>query len=324
MNILLVCSQRNNSKNLPILQQLMHEYAYQGHTVQTFTQKASFSVIKRKIATFNPEIVHVFDNLFSAYLFLTPFIARRTRVCFSVPRITGWLSIVQLMVLWPLLITVLRSIRVIHVTALDHSFSTRIIKRILNKRLYVQQWGVDTSDDVKPIAFDKETVRIVSVTSQTGAGMQWLIDLLEDIAHIVRVHFDVTFISRTQKIEANNNVDIRFLTDPSDTEIYRQFNSTHIFFQLSDEVCHERFVPIALSKGVLVVKHNTGLTEYVYRTCTMRIDPYNKAQTKVVFCKLIEDKAFRTQLIDAGYDCIKQNFSWSVVAERFLHKYNHA
>ncbi len=161
-------------------------------------------------------------------------------------------------------------------------------------------------------------------------GQAWLLDLFAEVEALVDQPLrlilvgadegagkNLTAFCRTHHLEEK----VVLAGAVSDEELARYYQEADIFLLFP---AYEAFGLVfleAMSYGLPVLSHRVGALAEVLQDKALLVDPYNRAQAKVILTRLINDSSWRTQVGKAGQEFVAKNYSWSNSAEKFLQWY---
>jgi glycosyltransferase involved in cell wall biosynthesis len=168
--------------------------------------------------------------------------------------------------------------------------------------------------------------RILIVTRMfKRKGVQYLLKSLEDLVLDYEVHIvgDGPYLPTLKRMAGNIKAPLRFWgwLDNQSPILKELYEASKIFVLASEE---ENF-PIALleamaSELAIITTKGTGCAEVVGDTAVL-VEPRNSKMIRSALKKLTRDTSLCARLGKAARRRVKTNFSWDIVAKRYVEQY---
>ena len=284
--------------------------------------------IRRYVSEFAPTVVHwVGDGWFWGHIWSWLWARHHARIVFTpsfhtLPWHRRWISLFN--------VPLSRAAdRVVALTELERS---RVKKayQVPEDRLSVIGWGVKPPTAERPRE-GRERVQVLCV-GRLGAhkGQKWLLEVYRE----ARPHFQhpsrLVLVGRDEGGEAEVRATVRELGlddevlitgEVSDEELQRWYLESDVFALFSRYEAFGLVFMEALSCGLPVLTHDVGANRELLTRGSVVVPSYHKRGAAAGLVRLVNDEAWRRSLGTDGRDYAIDNFSWPVVAEKYLDLY---
>jgi glycosyltransferase involved in cell wall biosynthesis len=286
------------------------------------------SQIRRYIREFNPTVIHfVGDGWFWGHLWSWAWARKSARLVFTpsfhtLPWSRQWLRMFNV----PLCRVV---DDVVALTEMERD-RVRSAYRVPDKKLSVIGWGVNTPT-VSRTTTHRTSVQILCV-GRLGdhKGQMWLLDAYRQArqrflspAHIVLVGRDEGGEAQIQEaVQSWGLEDEVIITgEVSDEDLETWYVESDIFALFSRYEAFGLVYFEAMASGLPVLTHDVGANRELLTRGSVVVPTFNSAAAADALVRLVNDESSRRELGADGREYAHSNFTWPVVAQRYLDLY---
>jgi glycosyltransferase involved in cell wall biosynthesis len=286
------------------------------------------SQIRRYIREFNPTVIHfVGDGWFWGHLWSWAWARKSARLVFTpsfhtLPWSRQWLRMFNV----PLCKMV---DDVVALTEMERD-RVRSAYRVPDKKLSVIGWGVNTPT-VSRTTTHRTSVQILCV-GRLGdhKGQMWLLDAYRQArqrfispAHVVLVGRDEGGEAQIQEaVQSWGLEDEVIITgEVSDEDLETWYVESDIFALFSRYEAFGLVYFEAMASGLPVLTHDVGANRELLTRGSVVVPTFNSAAAADALVRLVNDESSRRELGADGREYAHSNFTWPVVAQRYLDLY---
>ena len=286
------------------------------------------SQIRRYIREFNPTVIHfVGDGWFWGHLWSWAWARKNARLVFTpsfhtLPWSRQWLRMFNV----PLCKMV---DDVVALTEMERD-RVRSAYRVPDKKLSVIGWGVNTPT-VSRTTTHRTSVQILCV-GRLGdhKGQMWLLDAYRQArqrfispAHVVLVGRDEGGEAQIQEaVQSWGLEDEVIITgEVSDEDLETWYVESDIFALFSRYEAFGLVYFEAMASGLPVLTHDVGANRELLTRGSVVVPTFNSAAASDALVRLVNDESSRRELGADGREYAHSNFTWPVVAQRYLDLY---
>ena len=286
------------------------------------------SQIRRYIREFNPTVIHfVGDGWFWGHLWSWAWARKSARLVFTpsfhtLPWSRQWLRMFNV----PLCRVV---DDVVALTEMERD-RVRSAYRVPDKKLSVIGWGVNTPT-VSRTTTHRTSVQILCV-GRLGdhKGQMWLLDAYRQArqrfispAHVVLVGRDEGGEAQIQEaVQSWGLEDEVIITgEVSDEDLETWYVESDIFALFSRYEAFGLVYFEAMASGLPVLTHDVGANRELLTRGSVVVPTFNSAAASDALVRLVNDESSRRELGADGREYAHSNFTWPVVAQRYLDLY---
>jgi glycosyltransferase involved in cell wall biosynthesis len=286
------------------------------------------SQIRRYIREFNPTVIHfVGDGWFWGHLWSWAWARKSSRLVFTpsfhtLPWSRQWLRMFNA----PLCRVV---DDVVALTEMERD-RVRSAYRVPDKKLSVIGWGVNTPT-VSRTTTHRTSVQILCV-GRLGdhKGQMWLLDAYRQArqrfispAHVVLVGRDEGGEAQIQEaVQSWGLEDEVIITgEVSDEDLETWYVESDIFALFSRYEAFGLVYFEAMASGLPVLTHDVGANRELLTRGSVVVPTFNSAAAADALVRLVNDESSRRELGADGREYAHSNFTWPVVAQRYLDLY---
>jgi glycosyltransferase involved in cell wall biosynthesis len=286
------------------------------------------SQIRRYIREFNPTVIHfVGDGWFWGHLWSWAWARKHARLVFTpsfhtLPWSRQWLRMFNV----PLCKMV---DDVVALTEMERD-RVRSAYRVPDKKLSVIGWGVNTPA-ISRTTTPRTSVQILCV-GRLGdhKGQMWLLDAYRQArqrflhpSHIVLVGRDEGGEAQIQEaVQSWGLEDEVIITgEVSDEDLETWYVESDIFALFSRYEAFGLVYFEAMASGLPVLTHDVGANRELLTRGSVVVPTFNSAAAADALVRLVNDESSRRELGADGREYAHSNFTWPVVAQRYLDLY---
>jgi glycosyltransferase involved in cell wall biosynthesis len=286
------------------------------------------SQIRRYIREFNPTVIHfVGDGWFWGHLWSWAWARKNARLVFTpsfhtLPWSRQWLRMFNV----PLCKMV---DDVVALTEMERD-RVRSAYRVPDRKLSVIGWGVNTPT-VSRTTTHRTSVQILCV-GRLGdhKGQMWLLDAYRQArqrfispAHVVLVGRDEGGEAQIQEaVQSWGLEDEVIITgEVSDEDLETWYVESDIFALFSRYEAFGLVYFEAMASGLPVLTHDVGANRELLTRGSVVVPTFNSAAASDALVRLVNDESSRRELGADGREYAHSNFTWPVVAQRYLDLY---
>jgi glycosyltransferase involved in cell wall biosynthesis len=286
------------------------------------------SQIRRYIREFNPTVIHfVGDGWFWGHLWSWAWARKSARLVFTpsfhtLPWSRQWLRMFNV----PLCKMV---DDVVALTEMERD-RVRSAYRVPDKKLSVIGWGVNTPATSRTTT-PRTSVQILCV-GRLGdhKGQMWLLDAYRQArqrfispAHVVLVGRDEGGEAQIQEaVQSWGLEDEVIITgEVSDEDLETWYVESDIFALFSRYEAFGLVYFEAMASGLPVLTHDVGANRELLTRGSVVVPTFNSAAAADALVRLVNDESSRRELGADGREYAHSNFTWPVVAQRYLDLY---
>jgi glycosyltransferase involved in cell wall biosynthesis len=286
------------------------------------------SQIRRYIREFNPTVIHfVGDGWFWGHLWSWAWARKSARLVFTpsfhtLPWSRQWLRMFNV----PLCKMV---DDVVALTEMERD-RVRSAYRVPDKKLSVIGWGVNTPA-ISRTTTPRTSVQILCV-GRLGdhKGQMWLLDAYRQArqrflhpSHIVLVGRDEGGEAQIQEaVQSWGLEDEVIITgEVSDEDLETWYVESDIFALFSRYEAFGLVYFEAMASGLPVLTHDVGANRELLTRGSVVVPTFNSAAAADALVRLVNDESSRRELGADGREYAHSNFTWPVVAQRYLDLY---
>jgi glycosyltransferase involved in cell wall biosynthesis len=286
------------------------------------------SQIRRYIREFNPTVIHfVGDGWFWGHLWSWAWARKHARLVFTpsfhtLPWSRQWLRMFNV----PL------CKMVDDVVALTEMERDRVSSayRVPDKKLSVIGWGVNTPT-VSRTTTHRTSVQILCV-GRLGdhKGQMWLLDAYRQArqrfispAHVVLVGRDEGGEAQIQEAVQSWGLENEVIItgEVSDADLENWYVESDMFALFSRYEAFGLVYFEAMASGLPVLTHDVGANRELLTRGSVVVPTFNSAAAADALVRLVNDESSRRELGADGREYAHSNFTWPVVAQRYLDLY---
>lgn len=286
------------------------------------------SQIRRYIREFNPTVIHfVGDGWFWGHLWSWAWARKNARLVFTpsfhtLPWSRQWLRMFNA----PLCRVV---DDVVALTEMERD-RVRSAYRVPERKLSVIGWGVNTPATSRTTT-PRTSVQILCV-GRLGdhKGQMWLLDAYRQArqrfispAHVVLVGRDEGGEAQIQEaVQSWGLEDEVIITgEVSDEDLETWYVESDIFALFSRYEAFGLVYFEAMASGLPVLTHDVGANRELLTRGSVVVPTFNSAAASDALVRLVNDESSRRELGADGREYAHSNFTWPVVAQRYLDLY---
>jgi glycosyltransferase involved in cell wall biosynthesis len=286
------------------------------------------SQIRRYIREFNPTVIHfVGDGWFWGHLWSWAWARKHARLVFTpsfhtLPWSRQWLRMFNV----PL------CKMVDDVVALTEMERDRVSSayRVPDKKLSVIGWGVNTPT-IERTNTPRTSVQILCV-GRLGdhKGQMWMLDAYRQARHRFLVPAHVVLVGRDEggEVQIREAVqswglenEVIITGEVSDADLENWYVESDMFALFSRYEAFGLVYFEAMASGLPVLTHDVGANRELLTRGSVVVPTFNSAAAADALVRLVNDESSRRELGADGREYAHSNFTWPVVAQRYLDLY---
>jgi glycosyltransferase involved in cell wall biosynthesis len=286
------------------------------------------SQIRRYIREFNPTVIHfVGDGWFWGHLWSWAWARKNARLVFTpsfhtLPWSRQWLRMFNV----PLCKMV---DDVVALTEMERD-RVRSAYRVPDRKLSVIGWGVNTPATERTNT-PRTSVQILCV-GRLGdhKGQMWMLDAYRQARHRFLVPTHVVLVGRDEGGEAQIREAVQswgleneviITGEVSDADLENWYVESDIFALFSRYEAFGLVYFEAMASGLPVLTHDVGANRELLTRGSVVVPTFNSAAASDALVRLVNDESSRRELGADGREYAHSNFTWPVVAQRYLDLY---
>ena len=284
--------------------------------------------IRRYLREFDPTVVHfVGDGWFWGHIWSWMWARRRARMVFTpsfhtLPWTRQWLRLFN--------IPLCRMVdSVVALTELERE-RVRRAYAVPNSKLSVIGWGVKAPGLARAIN-DRQRIQILCV-GRLGdhKGQMWLLDVFRRARPGFQRNARLVLVGRDEGAEAAVRRTIAELGlqeevvvtgELSDNELERCYADSDIFSLFSKYEAFGLVYLEAMANGLPVLTHDVGANRELLTRGSVVVPTYHSVAAAAGLVRLVNDDEWRLRLGAEGREYALSEFTWPVVAKRYLESY---